>query len=390
MDYSILMLEELQKLEQLSVDYKLELRLLSKKIRKDFWTDFNTEKLAKLLHTITSIYQKIFGIIDYFDISCIYEYVDLLAKYCIVICPHLDGEYYHKLREDIQLENARVIIEKQWNDITSSEDGLKSFIEIFDDVFTNSINLHKDKFFHKLNETDILCRVVNDKYPINKERFIPWDATTNNRWNPPGRAFLYLSFSEHNKLYSDDLTLNEYICLEEYRATKGNTYYFCDFKPTTDGVIFDLSYNDMSMKEIHNIIDTHIEDTKSTIMNEIMSNPKELDKYKTNKRALKKRIKTLQQKYPIEDNILQESFVKQYLKMICSCIYKKVDETDEGKREKAYKSFHALALYLESKGVTGIIYPCTRTNAVKGKNLVLFNKYDAEPIETSIREYFYK
>lgn len=390
MDYSILMLKELQQLEQLSADYKSELRLLSKKIRNDFWTDFNTKKLAKLLHTITSIYQRIFDIIDFFDISYIYEYVDLLAKYCIMICPHLNSEYYHKLREDIQLENSRVIIEEQWNDITSSEDGLKSFIEIFDDIFTHSIDTHKDKFFHKISNTDILCRVVNDKYPINKERFIPWDTTTNNRWNPPGRAFLYLSFSEKNKPYSDDLTLNEYICLEEYRATKGNTYYFCDFKPTKAGVILDLSYNDVSMKEIRNIIENHIEDTKSTIINEIMSKPAEFEKYKTNKRTLKRKIKTLQQKHSIEDNMLQESFVKQYLKMICSCIYKKVDETDELKKEKAYKSFHALALYLETKGVTGIIYPCTRTSAVKGKNIVLFNKYDAEPVETSIREYVYE
>lgn len=75
--------------------------------------------------------------------------------------------------------------------------------------------------------------------------------------------------------------------------------------------------------------------------------------------------------------------------MICSCIYKKVDEKDEAKKEDAYKSFHALALYLEEKGVTGIIYPCTRTKEVIGKNLVLFNKNDAEPIESSIREFDY-
>ena len=76
--------------------------------------------------------------------------------------------------------------------------------------------------------------------------------------------------------------------------------------------------------------------------------------------------------------------------MICSCIYKKVDESDESKRKEDYKSFHAIALYLEEKGIAGIIYPCTRTNKIVGKNLVLFNKYDAEPIESSIREYKYQ
>ena len=79
---------------------------------------------------------------------------------------------------------------------------------------------------------------------------------------------------------------------------------------------------------------------------------------------------------------------KQYLKMVCNIIYKKVDEKDETGKEK-YKSFHILSMYLESKGVTGIIYPCTRTNKVVGKNLVLFNPADAKPIEESIRKVIY-
>ena len=98
----------------------------------------------------------------------------------------------------------------------------------------------------------------------------------------------------------------------------------------------------------------------------------------------------MQNKYPIEKSIIEESFAKQYLKMICSCIYKKVDETDELKKEQAYKSFQILALYLEEQGVTGIIYPCTRTREVIGKNLVLFDVNDAEPIETTIRDYKYE
>ncbi len=39
-----------------------------------------------------------------------------------------------------------------------------------------------------------------------------------------------------------------------------------------------------------------------------------------------------------------------------------------------------------TKGVTGIIYPCTRTRKINGKNLVLFNPNDAVPIDNSIRE----
>ena len=128
---------------------------------------------------------------------------------------------------------------------------------------------------------------------------------------------------------------------------------------------------------------------ESKMIEEIMSDPKTIEKYKNNKKKLRKKVRKLQLKYPVDGGVIEESYAKQYLKMICSCIYKKVDEKDEAKKEDAYKSFHALALYLEEKGVTGIIYPCTRTKEVIGKNLVLFNKNDAEPIESSIREFDY-
>lgn len=186
MDYSIYMLEELQKLERLSEEYRGELRFLSKKIRKDFWNEDNAKELAALLHTINLTYTAMLRVADFFDLSCVIEYVKLLGKYCFFICPYLDSDYYNKLIDDIQMENARLIIEERWKDINSSEDGLKSFKEIFDDVFRQCLKGNRDKFFHKLKETDVLCRVVNDKYPISKERFIPWDAKVNNRWNPPG------------------------------------------------------------------------------------------------------------------------------------------------------------------------------------------------------------
>lgn len=389
MDYSFIMLEELQKLENLSKEYAGELRFLSKKIRKDFWKEYNTEKMAKLLQVMNRTYEMIFSYIDYFDLSCVTEYVKLLAKYCYMICPNLDADYYNQLIDDIQMENARIIIEEQWNDITAAEDGLKSFKEIFDDIFTQCLNGNRDKFFHKLKDTDVLCRVANDKYPINKERFIPWDdSSAYNRWSPPGKSFLYLSFAEADKEYSSELKLSEYVCLEEYRAEKGNKYYFCNFKPVTEGVIFDLSYNDVSIRKIKNMLTEYEESLSSQMIEEIMAEPDALEKYK-NKKKLKKRVKKLQLKYQVDKGVIEESIAKQYLKMICKCIYKKVDETDDAKKEIAYKSFWALAAYLEEKGVTGIIYPCTRTNKVVGKNLVLFNKYDAEPIENSIREFDY-
>lgn len=389
MDYSIMMLTELQRLEDLSEDYRNELRFLSKKIRKDFWNYSNESKLAKLLNKINNVYEIFFKYVNYFDLSVVIEYVRLLAKYCIVICPNLKANYYNQLIDDIQMENARVIIENQWKDITVADDGLKSFKAVFDDIFTKCLNKHRDRFFHKLIETDTLCRVVDDKYEINKERFIPWDSSDKlNRWNPPGKTYLYLSFTENDKPYNSELKLSEYICLEEYRAEKGKKYYFCNFKAINEGVIFDLSYNDVSLRQIKNGLIEYQENLTSKILQELVSDSNALKKYR-DRDKLKRDIQRLQGEYQVDKDIIEESFAKQYLKMICSCIYKKVDETDDKKRELAYKSFWALAQYLEEQGVTGIIYPCTRTNKIHGKNLVLFNKYDAEPIESSIREYNY-
>lgn len=380
------MLHELERLENLSDEYSGALRLLSKRIRKDFWTDKTEKKLAIVLANLNDCYEVV---AEYdFGLEYIIQYIKILAKYAVFIKPELKTEYYNELIDDIQIENARGIIEKQWENVLLAEDGLKSFKEIFDDIFQKCLRIHQDKFFCELEESDVICRVVNDKYPINKERFIPWDNTdTINRWNPPGKTYLYLSYTKVDEQYNSRLKLSEYICLEEYRANKGERYYFCNFRPTKKGHILNLSYNDNSLRTYKNMLINHEADLENKILEEVMNNS-DIDKFQS-KRKIKRAIKKAQKKYDVDKAIIEESVAKQYLKMICSCIYKKVDEIDEEKREEAYKSFWILANYLEEKGVTGIIYPCTRDRKICGKNIVLFNKYDAEPIESTIREFNY-
>ena len=202
-----------------------------------------------------------------------------------------------------------------------------------------------------------------------------------------GKTYLYLSYTKVDEQYNSRLKLSEYICLEEYRANKGERYYFCNFRPTKKGHILNLSYNDNSLRTYKNMLINHEADLENKILEEVMNNS-DIDKFQS-KRKIKRAIKKTQKKYDVDKAIIEESVAKQYLKMICSCIYKKVDEIDEEKREEAYKSFWILANYLEEKGVTGIIYPCTRDRKICGKNIVLFNKYDAEPIESTIREFNY-
>lgn len=384
--YSNKILLELDKLEKFSTKYKAELRLLSKKIRKDFWNN-NDANLLKLLVLVNGVVNKKYLDRDVCTFELLQDYIDTLKMFGVIYVPTLTEDYYEKLSDEIRLENARVIIEEKWEIINCSTDSEKSFLEIFDDVFTNCIDKHNDAFFYPLKKTDVLCRVV-DGWGHNTDRFIPWPNKTQNRWNPPGRTYLYLSFSETPQTYSNEFSLNEYICLEEYRAKKGEKYSFCSFEPLVDGNILDLSYNDVELTEIIRSMDIYGREIEKKVLAELTADSKKVKQYVKKPKELKKEIKFKIEKHH-NRKVIEDAVAKQYLKMVCNTIYKKVDEKDEIGKEKAYKSFHILSMYLERKGVTGIIYPCTRTNKVVGKNLVLFNPADAKPIAESIREVIY-
>ena len=377
---------ELDKIEKFALKYEAELRLLSKRIRRDIWKN-NDEKVLGLLMLVNEVMEKKYSS----RATCTYElmedYVEALKRLGVIYIPDVNAEYYDRLADEIQLENARVIIEERWDVINSSPDSGKSFIEIFDDIFTKCIDNHRTSFFYPLKKSDILCRVVSG-WGHDIDRFIPWPNKAQNRWNPPGRTYLYLSFSEEIQRYSDELTLSEYICLEEYRAQKGEKYSFCMFEPLVEGNILDLSYNDIDLATIRYSMDVLGRRISQQVMEDLTSNPTKLEHYKSNPKKLKREIKNKTEQYN-DRSIIEDVVAKQYLKMVCNTIYKKVDEKDDAGKEKAYRSFQVLSLYLESKGVTGIIYPCTRTNKVVGKNLVLFNKEDAKPIKESIREIIY-
>ena len=149
-----------------------------------------------------------------------------------------------------------------------------------------------------------------------------------------------------------------------------------------------MSYNDIDLTAIKRSMNIYGRNIEKQLLEELTADSEKVEQYRQNSKKLKKEIENKTEKY-LNREVIEDAITKQYLKMVCNTIYKKVDEKDEAGKEKAYKSFHVLSLYLESKGVTGIIYPCTRTTKVVGKNLVLFNPADAKPIEKSIREIVY-
>lgn len=391
-NFSAMIEGQFSKLYDFTDDYKFEMKILINHIREDFMTeDCDLWAFFFFFDRINSTYSVLNRIMYgnvLFNFSCIADYVRHLAEFAPIYNKALDEEYFTDLIDEMQLKGSERIIKEQWKEIYLSEDGYKSFLDIFDDVFTNCMEKYSDKFFHTLSEDDVICRSVkeDDLDIANKaSRYVPWpNAGHSNRWNPPGVTFLYLSYDKNVRPYNSEINLSEYICLLETRSKAGENHSFCYFKPATAGKILDLSYNDMTLRNAKNILSIYQDDLTQKIVNELLAIPNAEEKYKKAKK-LKADIKKKMAKNPIEEKYIHESTAKQYLIMVCNCIYKKVDETDDDKLDLAYNSFRILAKYLQSKGVAGIIYPCTRTNAVVGKNLVLFDVNDAIPMEDSIK-----
>jgi len=143
-------IEALARLEHLSKDYIVELKYLSKRIRMDIWDPAtNSKELACWLNTINADVSSSYNveIDESFTLDAVIYYVDSRAKSSVYYC-YKPYKYFAELADNIRLVNAEKQITQQWRDVHASEDGYKCFMEIFDDVFTQAIDIHKEKFFH--------------------------------------------------------------------------------------------------------------------------------------------------------------------------------------------------------------------------------------------------
>lgn len=75
-----------------------------------------------------------------------------------------------------------------------------------------------------------------------------------------------------------------------------------------------------SSGQLKGIVSDYQQEMTQKMIDEIMSDPNLIEKYAGNKRKLKRDIKRKQKKNPIDESIIQESYAKQYLKMVCNCI----------------------------------------------------------------------
>lgn len=297
---------------------------------------------------------------SFWSLDTVMEYIQLLYKYHEAYALSVGIQTFEMIIDEVQLAGARRIIDAQWQDVLGAQDDLKAFIEVFDDIITHALTKYESLFSQEMTQNDILCRMAK-KADCDEGRFITLaECTSQNRWNPPGRSFLYMSFGKEEHPYNEDLTLEEYVCLIECRTQAGTNCSFCKFEPTNRGRVLDLSYNDSKLNEFRGILQEHANDLSKQGLESLLSDPEVYAHY-DDKEYINSRIKGTTANLTISDQAATESIAKQYLKLICSCIYTKVDGTEDEK-EEAYKPFHILSAYLEKRGVTGIKYPCTRSN----------------------------
>ena len=392
-DYQNGLLSELEKLERANSERKNELRILSKFIRNKLWrAPINTRQLCVLIHEINSAFGLFADVIGYdliYNIDGILEYVSLLAEYKELYSSGLDIVAFEEVTDDIIKEDQGKIIKAQWDDVQGSADGMATFIRVFDDVFNNAIQRYEDKFITRLSEDMILTRCVKEEN-CDEDRFIPCPNKTNNRWNPPGKTYLYLSPKEQEVIDSPDaITGGQYVNLLECRIEAGTPVCFCDFKAKVPGRILNLSYNDTPLYSFRRLLMDEDNRIVDGAVKRLLIDPEVLAHY-GDEAYIRARIERETEVHPPSRELLSESVAKQYLKSICSCIYTKVDDSNEAEKERIYKSFHILAEYLESKGITGIIYPSTRTKKMEGNNIVLFNIEDAEPVKGTVKPYLFE
>lgn len=343
----------------------------------------NDELLGVVLHklnAINKIFAECLGGEEYWSLDRVIEYAEHFLGQINERGIIVTKEMFDACINLIVLQSAGEIIEKQWKDIHASTEGNRSFYETFNDVFENAITKYETYFIHKMNSSDILCRMVKEK-ECDTERFIPIPGKSINRWNPPDKVFLYLSYAKDNEPFRIGLKKSEYICLLECRTEHGKDCCFCYFKPEKEGRVLDLSYNDVELSHYSKILSEYTDSKIKKIMSDLYQ------KYNDNSESVS--LEVIQKglnKNPISEEFISIVLAKMILQLICRSIYKKVDENQEEK----YKSFHLLANYLIDKGITGIIYPCTRDEIIKGKNIVLFDINDATPIDGTIKQYHFE
>ncbi len=265
---------------------------------------------------------------------------------------------------------------------------LKTLIDLLDDFFQNCVDKYPKSFLVRYADLGTLTRCRKGCYTKESDVFPPPLEIAKkfnivNRWNPPGKTYLYAAHSWDNSQLKN-YTENEFTCFEEMRAEKGTVYTFAEFHNnigSNEKQVLNMDYTGITQSDIEDYCDDKIKKQANKIAAALLSSgirtlpPKE---------QIRPFIESDTQKLAIE-------FVgNSFLLPICQTIFTPIDDdkyNDGEGRDRAYKSFHILADYLESKGIAGVIYPSTRAalRDVHTQNAVLFYPDDFSVVPGSLR-----
>lgn len=291
--------------------------------------------------------------------------------------------------EELDRKN-RVVIQQSWDELNPYNSIVpsypKSLIDLLDDFFVNCVDRYPDLFLVKCKDLGFLTRCRKGIYEREADVLPPplEIALRNNivnRWNPPGKRYLYAAHSLVNSVLCG-ISENEYTCFQEMRAKKGEEYTFADFEVVSgsrDKCFLNMDYTGLEQSDIETHYDNVIRDEAQAIANAMIETGVLLTK-----EQLKPIIRKGTQKLAV-------GYVgKSFLLPICQTIFTPIDDDkcpDGSEREKAYKSFHILAEYLEKKNIAGVIYPSTRTAllGIHSQNAVAFHVEDFAVVSNSLR-----
>lgn len=244
-----------------------------------------------------------------------------------------------------------------------------TFLHVFDDLFVHGHSLLEKKVIDALSPDSSIMRAahIKDGDPDpDYNRFIPTAKyiTTHNRFSPPGMEWLYLAIGPGNDC-GTGFSIAEKCALKECRASAGDHYALCSFKPTDaykDKKVVDLTIaKDYSFDEIN----AALEQRSQQIYKREIS------------RVVASRIITGKAREPKTEDLkpaIERWIVYTYARLLSEQIFLPITTED---REIMYAPFQCVAQYFLSRGYVGIVF--SSTVFPEGKNIVLFDKQAAEP-----------
>lgn len=234
-----------------------------------------------------------------------------------------------------------------------------TFLKVLDDILTYEDNraklsvLFTNLYFHY---SFIRATVINKDDDIQKldfNRFLPNKECmkNDNRFSPKDKEFLYLAcktkyFKETNYKAIED------VALKEIWSENGMKIGICKFNVIKDYSIEGKRVIDLTMTDNKTMAD--IEKEFNDNIYEVFNG-----KYASGK-------------------VAKDFALKLYLNILSNEIFKPVNNAEKGYE---YAPFHCLAYYFEKLGFSGIIYKSTVCDNKVGKNIVLFDKNYAVPLD---------